>query len=559
MSTDRPVRPEESGVVQALEARDFTLAASLGKYRLLGALGHGGMADVYLAVADGPEGFRKLCVLKLLKESMAEDEEFRAMFLDEARLAARLNHPNVVQTFEVGETHGRMMIAMEYVEGQPATRMRRRLRPEQFPLSAYIGVLCDVCEALDYAHRLTDYDGTQLGIVHRDVSPHNIIIGYDARVKLVDFGIAKSAAAMQETQAGVLKGKVGYMAPEQASMRAVDGRADVFSVGVILWEAIAGRRLAEGMAANDVLMRRIEGNDPKIADVVPEVDPELAAICDRAMARQPEDRFASAAELQLALEGWLEKHGQPSRKDWSKAIRDAFAPEREQLRALVEQRMADSSLSGARPSLRVATVPSAFPSSSRVLPTGESSVTPPTSKPPSASASLVRSGESSFPARTVSVDPAAQRRSAVPLFAVLGIGVLVALGIGATVYVVKSQAHAATDAPSSSSTESNPPPPVDTARAAAPSVSTSGVVTPPATPPSTATLPTTPVATTSPATPSRPNNNNRPAFVGPVGKLPPAVAHTATAAPPTTPTSQPGPAPTKPATRPLDEKDPYAP
>ncbi|HRG97898.1 MAG TPA: serine/threonine-protein kinase, partial [Polyangiaceae bacterium] len=344
-------RPEETGQIKPLEAFDLSLAASLGKYRLLGALGHGGMADVYLAIADGPEGFRKLCVLKMLKESMEADEDFRAMFLDEARLAARMNHPNVVQTFEVDDTQGRLMLAMEYVEGQPITRVRRRVAPEQFPLTAYVRVLCDVLEGLDYAHNLADYDGSILGIVHRDVTPHNILVGYDGRVKLVDFGIAKSAAASQMTQAGVLKGKVGYMSPEQASLGVVDGRADVFSVGVILWEAIAGRRFAEGASARDVLTRRIDGTDPKIAEIVPEVDPELAAICDRAMATKPANRFATPSEFQLAMEAWLRKHGEPPRKVWAKALRDAFAPEREQLRALIEQRVTDNGMSGIRSSL----------------------------------------------------------------------------------------------------------------------------------------------------------------------------------------------------------------
>ncbi|HSO40883.1 MAG TPA: serine/threonine-protein kinase, partial [Labilithrix sp.] len=371
MSANDASPPEESGAVQALEERDLTLATDLGKYRLLGALGAGGMADVYLAVADGPEGFRKLCVLKLLKETMAQDEEYRAMFLDEARLAARLNHPNVVQTFEVGETHGRLMIAMEYVEGQPLTRVRRRLSPEQLPLTIIISLLCDVLDALEYAHRLTDFDGSTLGIVHRDVSPHNIILGYDGRAKLVDFGIAKSAAAMQETQAGVLKGKVGYMAPEQARMNDVDRRADVFSVGVILWEAIAGRRLTEGVAQRDVLIRRIDGTDPRIADVVPSVDPHLAWICDRAMAWLPDDRFASAAELQAELEGWLKQHGEPSRKELSRTLREAFIVEREQLRALVEQRIGDSSsLSGARQALSLS-----LPIAGRNPPAAEPSVT----------------------------------------------------------------------------------------------------------------------------------------------------------------------------------------
>ena len=541
MSVKRPLlRPEESGVVQALAERDLTLADALGKYRLLGALGSGGMADVYLAVADGPEGFRKLCVLKLLKEQMAQDDDFRAMFLDEARLAARLNHPNIVQTFEVGETHGRLMIAMEYVEGQPANRVRRRLAPEQFPLTAYISVLCDVLDALEYAHGLADFDGSTLGIVHRDVSPHNIIVGYDGRVKLVDFGIAKSAAAMQETQAGVLKGKVGYMAPEQASMRDVDGRTDVFSVGVILWEAIAGRRLVEGMSSHEVLMRRVEGNDPPIASVVPSVDPQLAAICDRAMAREPDDRFGSAAELQVDLELWLKQHGEPNRKDLSRAVREAFVVEREQLRSLVEQRMGDTaSLSGMRASLSLpapAFRPAPPPASQSAPPPADPSMTPHRPPPPS----------------TLSVAPPA-RRSGVGLV-ILGVAASVVFGVAGTIYVVRqSPTSRPGDVPSS---EVAPQPfPPDSAKVAA------------ASEPASAAEPRVAVPGTPLVTAMRPG---RPPFVAPVAPAPPVgrgptnngrapvVAASAASAPvnpaPLVPVTPP-----KTPTRPLDEKDPYAP
>ncbi len=525
MSSKQPVRPEESGVVQALEERDLTLAGALGKYRLLGALGTGGMADVYLAVADGPEGFRKLCVLKLLKDTMAQDDEFRAMFLDEARLAARLNHPNIVQTFEVGETHGRLMIAMEYVEGQPANRVRRRLPPEQFPLSAYISVLCDVLDALEYAHGLADFDGSRLRIVHRDVSPHNIIVGYDGRVKLVDFGIAKSAAAMQETQAGVLKGKVGYMAPEQASMGNVDGRTDVFSVGVILWEAIAGRRLCEGMASGDVLMRRVQGGDPSIADVVPNVDPQLAAICDRAMATRPEDRFGSAGELQSELEGWLNQHREPSRKDLSKALREAFATEREQLRSLVEQRMGDASLSG----MRSLTLPVA--ASGLIAASVEPSMTPHKAPPPPS---------------TLSVAPPA--RSSVPGLVIVAVAASVAFGVAGTVYVVRSS-HPTWPTPASSSEVVPQPLPPESAsqvRVTAPAESVSAAV-----------MPLAPPVTGAPAHPARPP------FVAPIGRTQAAATHTAapmTSAVTTSPNPGPPPTtPTKTPSRPLDEKDPYAP
>ena len=528
---------QSSGGVQALDERDFTFAEDLGKYRLLGALGSGGMADVFLAVADGPEGFRKLCVVKLLKETMAEDDEYRAMFLDEARLAARLNHPHIVQTFEVGETQSRLMIVMEYIEGQPATRVRRRLTAEQFSLTSTVSILCDVLDALEYAHGLTNFDGSKLGIVHRDVSPHNIIIGYDGRAKLVDFGIAKSAAAMQQTQAGVLKGKAAYMAPEQAMMRTVDGRADVFSVGVILWEAIAGRRLADGMTTNDVLVRRIEGGDPKISDVVPDVDPALATICDRAMACDPDQRYPTAADLHLALEGWLKDRGDPSRKPLSKALREAFHAEREQLRALVEHRMGESSPNLAR------TGSLSF-SSPRVSGAPEAP-TPPHRFPQSPS--------------VVSVAPVAPpSRRPMPGLVIAGLAVCATLGIAATVYVARSST---TQGPATGQAQGS--------RSEGATPSTPGAIT--ATPAAT----TAPVSVTSSApapvvtATSGSVAGSRPTFAPPAGRPPPVgfhppptpVPNTGAAAVPTSATTTaivPNAPPGRPLSRPLDEKDPYA-
>ncbi|AKV03554.1 serine/threonine protein kinase [Labilithrix luteola] len=546
MSQPAPrVDPSESAVLHALDASDPRLGETLGKYRLVGALGHGGMADVYLAVADGPEGFRKLCVLKMLKDEMAQDEDFRAMFLDEARLAARLNHPNVVQTFESGETQGRLMLAMEYVEGQPVSRLRRRLSSEQFMLAAHASVLCDVLEALSYAHGLTDFDGSNLGIVHRDVSPHNILVGYDGRVKLVDFGIAKSAAAMQMTQAGVLKGKIGYMAPEQASLLDVDGRADIFSVGVILWEAIAGRRLADGLSASDVLVRRVEGREPKIAEVVPDVDPELAAMCDRAMHRDPAHRYASAADFQTELERWLAKHGAPSRKLWAKALRDAFAPEREQLRALVEHRLADSS--GMRQSVRVGAAPSRAQLVAPDVTGGERALNgPETLRTPSGSTRNVLAPEdggptpaapgetASIPARTVSLTPPPRRRSSIGIVA--AVATIVVLGSGTIGYVVSSRRNVQ-----------------ESPRAAATSLPVAHEPEPPpaASPPTTPTVPSA-----SPVTVTTIAQAVRPVYAPPQFK-PPATNTRSPATPSvTTPHAPP---PQKTPSRPLDEKDPYAP
>lgn len=177
----------------------------IGKYHLLATLGRGGMAEVFLAVIQGPAGFSKLVVLKELRPELSSEPEFLSMFLDEARLAARLQHPNVVQTNEVGHEGSRHFIAMEYLDGQPLSRVLSRMRG-QLPLPLHLRVLSETLAALHYAHELRDFDGTPLAVVHRDVTPHNVFVTYDGEVKLVDFGIAKATDSSTETRTGVLKG-----------------------------------------------------------------------------------------------------------------------------------------------------------------------------------------------------------------------------------------------------------------------------------------------------------------------------------------------------------------
>ncbi len=220
-------------------------AMTIGKYRLIAELGHGGMSDVFLAVSKGMGGFHKLLVIKQLRPNLAEDEEFLSMFLDEARLAARLSHRNVVATYEVGEDGGRYYIAMEYLEGQALKRIIHRAKT-RFGLDMHLQVVLDVLKGLHHAHDLCDYDATPLGVVHRDVSPHNIFVTYAGDVKVVDFGVAKALDSSTETSAGVMKGKLAYMSPEQARSGDVDRRADIFSVGVLLWEGVTGQRMWGG-------------------------------------------------------------------------------------------------------------------------------------------------------------------------------------------------------------------------------------------------------------------------------------------------------------------------
>jgi serine/threonine-protein kinase len=223
-------------------------AATFGKYQLCAKLGSGGQAEVYLALMKGPAGWSKLVVLKRLRSPVGGDAQLVSMFLDEARLAARLGHPNVVHTYEVGDHAGEYFIAMEYLEGQPMNKVartpeaRRRMRP-----AMWARVAAEALSGLHYAHELADYDGTPLGIVHRDVSPHNIFVTYDGEVKLVDFGVAKALTNNEKTETGALKGKVSYMAPEQA-MGTPDRRADLFSMGCVLWEFLTGQKLFDGEA-----------------------------------------------------------------------------------------------------------------------------------------------------------------------------------------------------------------------------------------------------------------------------------------------------------------------
>ena len=312
---------------------------ALGKYRFIASLGHGGMAEVFLAVALGPAGFNKLQVIKRLRPNLAEDPELCDMFLDEARLAARLNHRNVVQTNEVDYIDGQYFMAMEYLDGQPLHRVLGRAKQlgEALPLGAIVRVVGESLNGLHYAHELADYDGTPLGIVHRDVSPQNIFVTYDGQVKIVDFGIAKAARRVVETQTGVIKGKVAYMAPEQAfsSSTETDRRADVFSVGVVLWEALAARRLWQSRGDPEIIASLLRAV-PRLAEVKPDLPPELLRICDKALSLSRDDRHASAAELRADLESFARPC---SAEELGKLVEGLFHEQRAEIKALLARQV----------------------------------------------------------------------------------------------------------------------------------------------------------------------------------------------------------------------------
>lgn len=312
-------------------------SCSVGNYRYIAHLAEGGMALVYLAVTKAAGAFEKLVVIKQLRDTLSEDPTFVTMFVDEARLAARLNHPNVVQTYEVGSDRGRHFLAMEYLEGVPYTRLlrlRERIPP---PLAYHVRIICDLLYGLHYAHELCDFDGHPLGVVHRDVSPQNVMLTFDGGVKVLDFGIAKAALAAEQ-RPDDFKGKLEYMAPEQARLEPVDLRADIFSVGVMLWEAVARRRLYE--KGEDKRARLLAGDLPKLLDVRPEAPRRLAKICARALAHHPDARYPSALEMAQELEEWLGGTTQHvTTRDLGTYLAEKFASTREKLAGAVETQL----------------------------------------------------------------------------------------------------------------------------------------------------------------------------------------------------------------------------
>ena len=225
--------PEMPSAVRSSDAPELVG----GRYRPLAHLGKGGMANVLLALDEGHGDFQRLVVLKLLRTDMANDPELVAMFVDEGRLASQLRHRNVVHTYDVGEHDGTPYLVMELVDGVSLQRLLVQAGAGVEVVRYVVAVLEETLEGLAHAHSLTDFSGAPLGVVHRDVSPHNILIGFDGQVKLADFGIAKARTSSVETRTGVVKGKVSYMAPEQALGEEVDARADLYSIGVILFGA----------------------------------------------------------------------------------------------------------------------------------------------------------------------------------------------------------------------------------------------------------------------------------------------------------------------------------
>lgn len=323
------------------------IAATIGKYRIVAELGSGGMANVYLAVMRGNRGVNKLVVLKVPRDVILEDAGLLTMFLDEARLAARLNHRNVVQTYEVVAEGGRDIIVMEYLDGQTLNEIlvRGRRAGTPLPLGMHLRVVIEALNGLHYAHEMKDFTGASLEIVHRDVSPHNIFITFDGQVKVLDFGVAKAAISSHVTQAGTFKGKVRYMPPEQLVGGSVDRRADIFAMGVVLWEAATGKKLWQGVGEPEVMTNVVSGKIPKPREVAPEVDERLEAIINKALAFRPADRYATCHALRADLESFV-REMTPSYAidDVAPFVTSLFADVRAQRNSIIEEQVSRANL-----------------------------------------------------------------------------------------------------------------------------------------------------------------------------------------------------------------------
>lgn len=313
----------------------------LGKYQLIAEIARGGMGLVYLAINSGLGGFNKILVVKELKPELVDEQSFLEMFLEEARLAAQLSHPNIVTTYEVGMDGKRPFIVMDYLEGQTLARILKKAG-DQVTLPMQLRAIVGALEGLHYAHTRQALDGSSGSVVHRDISPQNIFVTYDGQVKVVDFGIAKASDTTIETRAGTFKGKPSYMAPQQLRGEP-DARADVFSMGVILWEALAGTRMWPKKSDVEVLTALLKSEIPSIDAAAPGAPVELRRIVSKATTPDAETRYQSARAFADDLNGYLALiSDRTTMGDFGNAIGEAFGEERQKVRRLVEKAIADS-------------------------------------------------------------------------------------------------------------------------------------------------------------------------------------------------------------------------
>ncbi len=302
---------------------------TFGRYELLERIDVGGMAEVFRAKLRGAAGFERIVAVKRILPYIAESAEVRTMFVDEAKLAVQLNHPNIAQVFDLGEVDGHYFIAMEFVDGHSVRAILERFaeRGRRLPEDATCTILCEVAEALHHAHFAEDSLGRPLGVIHRDVSPHNVLLSYAGEVKVIDFGLAKAANRASQTKAGVVKGKLAYLSPEQAHGRPIDRRSDLFSLGICAWEMLTGERAFRRDNDRETVLAIRAGEIEPPSRHAP-VDPALERVVMRALAVDPDARFGTARELREALDAYREQAGHRLGKRELQALMRATFPER---------------------------------------------------------------------------------------------------------------------------------------------------------------------------------------------------------------------------------------
>jgi serine/threonine protein kinase len=311
-----------------------------GKYVLLERISVGGMAEVFKAKSFGVEGFEKILAIKRILPSLAEDTDFIEMFIDEAKICGQLNHANICQIFELGRVDDSHFIAMEYVWGKDLLQIQNRMRKQRTTMRPEMAafIAAKLCEGLDYAHKKKDATGRALNIIHRDISPQNILISYEGELKVIDFGIAKAASRSSKTQAGVLKGKFGYMSPEQVRGLPLDRRSDVFAIGTILYELLTADRLFVGESDFETLEKVRNVSCPPVSKVNPKVPASLEAIITKGLARDVDDRYQWANEMMEDLQSFLMGY-EPvfTAKGLSQWMREAFALEMKREQEILDE------------------------------------------------------------------------------------------------------------------------------------------------------------------------------------------------------------------------------
>jgi tetratricopeptide (TPR) repeat protein len=300
-----------------------------GKYFLLYKIATGGMAEMYLAKMTSVEGFEKLVAIKKILPNLTQDKNLVKMFIDEAKLAAMLFHQNIVHIYDLGSMEGAYFIAMEYIHGKDLRILGRKAKEKNLPLPLEYGlyITCRICAGLDYSHNLKDFEGNSLDLIHRDISPQNILVTYQGEIKIVDFGIAKAAKKSSDTEEGLIKGKVSYMSPEQAFGKSIDHRSDIFSTGILLYEMVTGERMFEGSDLK--ILERVRKADFEPAEnIVPDLPREVIEILDKALAKGVTRRYKSCGEMLADLEACLASFPvRPSAEGLSQYMKALFAEE----------------------------------------------------------------------------------------------------------------------------------------------------------------------------------------------------------------------------------------